>query len=239
MQSVSFALPCRELEEIGHVWHVFALAPTTVEYSPTSHSKHGSLPFNILNFPATHWVQVSPLSPVDPESQMQSVSCTLASLELEYLGHLWHVFVLAPTAVEYFPTLHSKHESLPFDILNFPATHWIQLSASGPVDPGSHMHSALPFTEIEFVGHFWHVFEVAPKSVEYSPLIQSEHAALPVVVLYFPATQCMQSSPSGPVDPAEQMQSSFSSLPSGELESDGQIEQSSLPMDVLYFPPEH
>jgi hypothetical protein len=170
---------------------------------------------------------------------MQSVICALACVELEYVGHVWQVFVLAPMAVEYSPTLQGEHASLPFNILNFPATHWVQVSPFGPVDPASQMHSALPFREIEFVWHLRHVLEVAPKSLEYSPVIQSEHAALPFVVLYFPATQCVQSSPSGPVDPALQVQSGFSSLPFRELESVGQREQSSLPADALYVPSEH
>jgi len=56
---------------------------------------------------------------------------------------------------------------------------------------------------------------------EYLPLPQLLHAASPNVILYLPATQAVQGLPSGPVQPALQVQSTSSSLASGALEFDG------------------
>ena len=47
-------------------------------------------------------------------------------------------------------------------------------------------------------------------------------AADPVDVLYFPATHAVHGPPSGPVDPALQVQLVKAALPAGELESAGQ-----------------
>jgi len=47
----------------------------------------------------------------------------------------------------------------------------------------------LAFGEFEFAGHARHVeASVAPAVVEYVPVKQSVHTALPLIVLYFPAT---------------------------------------------------
>ena len=63
----------------------------------------------------------------------------------------------------------------------------------------------LAFGELELAGHARHVVAfVAPVAVEYVPVKQSVHAALPALVLYFPATQAAHGPPSGPVDPALQ-----------------------------------
>ena len=61
----------------------------------------------------------------------------------------------------------------------------------------------LPTGEVEFVG-------------------QSLHKADPADALYLPATHAAHGPPSGPVDPALQMQFVRTELPSGELEFDGQ-----------------
>jgi len=62
---------------------------------------------------------------------------------------------------------------------------------------------------------------VAPSSIEYLPVPQSLHAASPIAILYFPATQLKQV-PTLPVLPATQMQSVCSSLAAGALEFAGQ-----------------
>ena len=45
---------------------------------------------------------------------------------------------------------------------------------------------------------------VAPVAVEYVPVPQSVHAALPLTILYLPATHAAHGPPSGPLNPARQ-----------------------------------
>jgi hypothetical protein len=118
----------------------------------------------------------------------------------------------------------------------------------------------LPGGEFEFDGQTLHVELVeAPTAVEYVPAAQSEQAAFPVNTLYFPATHAVHGAPTGPVDPALQVQSVKSALPAGELEFDGQTlhvelveaptvveyvpatqsEQVAVAVDSLYFPATH
>jgi hypothetical protein len=62
----------------------------------------------------------------------------------------------------------------------------------------------------------------APIAEEYFPAPQLVHAADPVNDLYFPVTHATHGPPSGPVDPALQVQLVKAVLPGGELEFDGQ-----------------
>jgi hypothetical protein len=61
--------------------------------------------------------------------------------------------------------------------------------------------------------------------VEYVAIPQSEHAALPVLILYLPATQAEQTPPFGPVKPALQVQSPAAELALYEMELDGHVIQ--------------
>ncbi len=66
---------------------------------------------------------------------------------------------------------------------------------------------------------------LAPTAVEKLPAPQSVQAALPLVVLYFPATQAVQE-PAGPVKPALQggnTQALTDVLPLGEVVPAGQV----------------
>jgi hypothetical protein len=67
-----------------------------------------------------------------------------------------------------------------------------------------HVQTVLPTREMDFHGHSLHVVE--PSAAEYVFVAQSMQVALPVVALYFPATQAQQMPPSGPVDPTLQVQ---------------------------------
>jgi hypothetical protein len=74
------------------------------------------------------------------------------------------------------------------------------------VNPALQEHAAiaeLDSAECEFAGHDKHTDNVfAPTVAEYVPTPQSVHAAPPLFVLYLPATQAVQTPPSGPVLPA-------------------------------------
>ena len=85
------------------------------------------------------------------------------------------------------------------------------------VDPG--------VEEFDPVGHDTQTVELlAPDTDEYVPAPQLLHAALPLVVLYFPATQAVQE-PALPVNPALQggTQSLTDKLPLGEVVPAGQV----------------
>jgi hypothetical protein len=62
---------------------------------------------------------------------------------------------------------------------------------------------------------------VAPDVVEYCPCAHGEQVALPVDILYFPASQLVQGPPFGPEEPALQMQLAKVPLPSGEYVFEG------------------
>jgi hypothetical protein len=87
----------------------------------------------------------------------------------------------------------------------------------------------LAFGELEFAGHARHaVAFVAFVIVEYVPAAQSVHAALPIVVLYFPGTQAVHGPPSGPVNPALQPTDTHAlifELPAADVEPAGHATQ--------------
>jgi hypothetical protein len=101
-----------------------------------------------------------------------------------------------------------------------PASHKVQLSPLGPVEPASQMQSvcsSLAAGALEFVGHVWQTFDVAPTVVEYSPAKQLVHKASPVVTLYVPASHKAHDPPLGPDEPAIQVQAVKDELPRVEL----------------------
>jgi hypothetical protein len=67
---------------------------------------------------------------------------------------------MAPTAVEYWPSMHSLHAASPISGLYLPATHNMHAVPSGPVDP-----------------------VLLPMVGEYSPSAQLLQIALPLEVL--------------------------------------------------------
>jgi hypothetical protein len=169
----------------------------------------------------------------------------------------------APLAAEYVPAPQSVHAADPVVTLYFPATHAAHGPPSGPVDPALQVQFAkapLPGGEFEFDGQTLHVeLAEAPIAVEYVPATQSEQVAVPVDSLYCPDTQAEQVPPSGPENPASQVQFFKPELPAGEFEFDGQTlhvklaeartavkyvsapqsEQVAVPVNDLYCPATH
>ncbi len=79
--------------------------------------------------------------------------------------------------------------------------------------------AALPSGELEFDGQVRHVeLAEAPTAVEYFPVPQFEQVAVPLNALYFPATHAEHVPPSGPAEPALQVQFVKEVLPTGALE---------------------
>ena len=69
-----------------------------------------------------------------------------------------------------------------------------------------------------------HVLDVvAPTKVEYVPIWQSSHISDPANPLYFPATHSEHVPPSGPVEPALQVQAVSMGLPDIDYDWAGQI----------------
>jgi hypothetical protein len=102
------------------------------------------------------------------------------------------------------------------------------------------VEAALPTGELEFDGQALHVeLSEDPTAVEYVPAAQSLQTAEPVDALYLPATHAVHVPPSGPENPALQVQLVKAALPAGELEFDGQAEHATDPVNALYFPATH
>ena len=94
------------------------------------------------------------------------------------------------------------HAAEPVVFFHVPAAHAVHVPPSGPVYPTLQVQEVateLGLGELELVGHAIHVVPiVAPTVVEYVPAVQLEHTALPVALLYLPATQAVHVPPSGP-----------------------------------------
>ncbi len=262
VQAVRAELGLGELELSGHVRQVAAsVAPVLAEYVPARQFVHVALPVLVLYFPATQIAHEPPSGPVNPALQVQAATVELATDELELVGQVMHVVeIVAPVLVEYVPAKQSVHAALPVLILNLPATQISHEPPSGPVNPALQVQAAtaeLATDELELVGQVMHVVEiVAPVLVEYVPAKQSVHAALPVLILNLPATQIAHEPPSGPVNPALQVQAATAELATDELELVGQVMHveeivapvlveyvpapqsvhTALPLVVLYFP---
>ena len=132
----------------------------------------------------------------------------------------------AAAADEYLPAPQFEHEASPVSGLNLPAGQASQMPPFGPVYPWLQIQSAaslLAQAELELAGHVKHVaVDVAPTLSEYVPTPQSLHVASPLSPLYFPATHRAHMLPSGPEEPALQVQAVNVVLPCGELEFSGQ-----------------
>ncbi len=127
----------------------------------------------------------------------------------------------APVTPEYAPAGQAMHALDPGTVLYWPAAHAGHRPPSGPVYPALQEQAAiaeLDAAAFAFAGHTVHVDEVfAPTACEYVASPQSAHAALPVTILYFPATHVAQTPPSAPVLPALQVQAAPDEPPAGEF----------------------
>ncbi len=249
----------------GHAIQVAAsVAPVVVEYTPAPQLVHNALPVLILYLPATHAEQTPPLGPVKPTLHVQAARTELDIGELEPAGHATQVVdIVAPDVVEYVAAAQSVHVTLPVLILYLPGTHAEQTPPSGPVKPTLHEQATrteLDIGELEPAGHATQVVAiVAPDVVEYVAAAQSVHVALPVMVLYLPATHAEQTPSLGPVKPTLQVHAARVELEIGEFEPAGHATQvvatvapgvveyvaaaqsvhTALPVLILYLPTAH
>ena len=112
-----------------------------------------------------------------------------------------------------------------------------------PLDPLLHVQSLgalLPDVDDDQEGQLEHVLDVvSPEVVEYVPLTQRAQDAEPGEILYMPATHSEHGPPSGPEEPALQVQAVAMRLPTGEVEYDGQVSHVASPVLVLKVPAPH
>ena len=145
--------------------------------------------------------------------------------------------------MEYSPATQLLHAASPGANLYFPATHSKHVPPSAPDEPALQTQAVdteLPASELEFVGHPRHVLaSSAPTYTEYVPIAQSVHAPDPVSALCFPATHWVHVPPSGPDEPALQVQAVDTELPASEFEFVGHakhVEAWLAPGDTEYVP---
>ncbi len=190
-------LPAGETPPPPHeVQTLKTVAPVAPDHVPTAQFVHAALPPFVLYLPATHAVHVAPFAPVNPTLQKQAVIAVLEICAFAFAGHDEHVDeALAPTAAENFASAQSVHASLPGQILYLPATHAAHVAPFAPVNPALHEQAATAELEtgaFAFAGHAEHVDEaLVPATAENFPASQSVHAALPLLVLYLPATHAL------------------------------------------------
>ena len=194
---------------------------------------------------------------------MQSATVLLALSELELAGHSIHVVAaviseyfaasqciqtvatVAAVVVEYFPVAQSVHKAEPLASLYFPATqavHEPPLWASKPASQsGSGAIQAtsdeLPTGEVNPAAQARHVVEVVAATLtEYIFAEHMVHTALPLAGLYVPAAHVKHGPPSGPVNPALQMQFVTDVLASSDLVAVGHVVHVAVPITSLYCP---
>jgi len=215
------------------------------ELELSGHTEQGAGPENGLYVPAPHDAHAPPLFPDAPALQWQSVFSSLAAGALESAGHTWHTLEEAFTVGEYRPAKQFVQTPGPDAILNVPAAHPRHSFPFGPVNPGVHVqsvNSSLAADDCVLAGHRLHTLDSAAMTVENWPVSQLTQGAAPRTSLNFPATHIVHVPPFIPVAPRLHVQSMFSSLPSGEFDRSGQLEQTSLPTAptlVEYVPPAH
>jgi hypothetical protein len=234
-QLSAVALPCDSVvEPAGEKHVVHALAPDTSANAPARQLVH----------------TVALLAPVTPEyfpaRQLVHTAALLAPVTPEYVParqFVQTVSVLAPVTPEYAPAGQAMHALDPGTVLYWPAAHAGHTPPSGPVYPALQEQAAIPELDaavFAFAGHAVHVDEVfAPTACEYVASPQSTHAALPVTILYFPATHAAQTPPSAPVLPALQVQAAPDEPPAGEFAPAGHCVQTVAllaPATVEYVP---
>ena len=245
VQPAAAEQPVHDKPELaGQVTHaVAAVAPVLVEYVPVPQSVHAALPVATLYLPAAHGEHTPPSGPVEPVLQVQAVAAELGLGELELPGHAKQVdSIVAPVVAKYFPAAQSVHAALPVVILYLPVAHGEHTPPSSPVDPALHVQATtavLGLGELELPGHATQADStVAPAVAEYFAAAQSVHTALPVAILYLPATHDVHVPPSGPVKPTLHVQAVTAELGLGELELLGhvtQVDSSVAPAVAKYF----
>jgi hypothetical protein len=162
-----------------------------------------------LYFPAAHAVQATPSAPVYRALQEHAVTDPLPAAEVEFAGHATHVLALAAAGTaEYMSVAHFAHVVEPATLEYDPAVQLVHA-----VEPGTPENAP--------AGQMLHTLALlAADTFEYAPAGQLVHDALPLLFLYFPTTQELQTPPSGPLYPVlhKQLEIYFEMLENGDCE---------------------
>jgi len=149
-------------------------------------------------------------------------------------AHAMHA--VAPICDEYVPSSHTLQGDDPASALKKPGVQGSQM----PSLLEEHSCCCCPPGHWR-VGQSTHALEsFAASDVEYFPASHCTHADDPLVALYPPALHAPHAPPSGPVYPALQRHSDSEVLPSGDVESAGQLPEHAAmvgtPTSVPYVP---
>ena len=229
VQSIRLLLAAAAPEFAGHAKHTLdEVPPGVVEYVFCKQFVHTKLALAGVYVPATHCGHVPPLVPEKPALQEQSVSSLLASAASEFAGHAKHTLdAVPPAVVEYVFCKQFVQTTFPFSAVYVPAIHCVHVPPLVPENPAlqeQSVSSLLAAAASEFAGHAKHTLDAVPPGVmEYVFCRQSMHAKRPLSTAYLPAIHSSHVPPSGPADPALQVQSTSSSLASVVSELDGQL----------------
>jgi len=183
---------------------VALLAPVTDEYAPDRHKTHALAllePVTVEYVPAGHCTHVLEfVAPATPENAPGGQFTHRLPLKYLPAAHTMPTHTpsaLAPTVLDALPTPQAVHALAP-------------APAYVPARQSTHALTLLaPFTpELLPAAQLMHALAlVAATTPEYAPTEQSIHDALPVTFLNVPATQAVQTPPSGPVYPVLHLQS--------------------------------
>ena len=185
--------PRADEAQAGHAVH--ALDPTVIEYVPAGHKTHV---FTLLPPDVAEYA---------PAGQFTHAADEVAPVAFEYVPATQFTQTLDPAA-EYVPAGHNTHttEELAPDVPEYaPAGQLVQPLAAFtfeylPVE--QLMHTLAPSSEYVPAAQVIHTLALlAAGTFEYVPAVQSVHNELPMIFLNLPATQVVQTPPSGPLYP--------------------------------------
>ena len=118
------------------------VAPTDVEYVPTSQSLQIALPLNILYLPAGHSVHVPPFGPVNPGLQVQLDIVVHPLHDAPELTGQLPEHTVADVDNWNLPASQLLHGIFDTTLLNFPAAQLIHILPLG-LYPALHWHAAI------------------------------------------------------------------------------------------------
>lgn len=186
---------------------------------------HIPLPEVFLYVPPGHLVQDP--APSTSEYRPDAQSTHVPGPDSHLYFPAGHAVQATAAASEYVPSSQYVHGSEPVAPLYSPATHASHGAPFGPVYPALHEQSVAS-------KHCVSTGSVGSKQLESALAGQSVHAALPDMLLYFPAAQAVHVPLSGPVYPMLQAQAEapFESV----VELAGHVKHDGVPGAGAYLP---
>ena len=168
-------------------------AATDVEYLPAIHCVQAPEPFNDLNVPAMHAVQL-PFEPVNATLQVQLASFELPLTAELFWGHGIHdALEVAATAAEYVSGGHSTQIASPWTNCQYlPAAHALHVSPT-LLKPLLHVQFMILVLFLGAALLSGHCVQVVLIAAEYVLNPQGEHVPDPLPAFDFPAAHAAHS----------------------------------------------